>query len=212
MSDLAGKVALVTGASRGIGRAIAIALAQSGASVAVNFRTHEAEADAVATAIRAIGSRALPVEADVRLPADVCRMVDVTRAELGPISILVNNAGVTRPQPIDEIGEGDWDDLIDTNLKSCFLLTQATLGSMRERRWGRIINLSLVAAHIGGVVGPHYAASKAGIIGLTHFYASALVKDGVTVNAISPALVDRRWSARIRTRDQIDPGGAVRTA
>jgi 3-oxoacyl-[acyl-carrier protein] reductase len=190
MSDLNGKVALVTGGSQGIGRAVAIALAQCGASVAVNFRTHQAEAVAVAAAIRELGPRALPVEADVRRREDIHRMVGATNAELGPISILVNNAGVTRPQAISEIGESDWDDLIDTNLKSCFLLTQATLGPMREQGWGRIINLSSVAAHIGGVVGPHYAASKAGMIGLTHFYAAALVKEGITVNAISPALVD----------------------
>ena len=190
MSALDGKIALVTGGSQGIGRAIAIALARSGASVAVNFRTHKAEAEAVAETIRTLGPRALAVEADVCRADDVRRMVDVANAALGPISILVNNAGVTRPQAISEISETDWDDLIDTNLKSCFLLTQATLGYMREQGWGRIINLSSVAAHIGGVVGPHYAASKAGMIGLTHYYASALVKDGVTVNAISPALVD----------------------
>ena len=110
--------------------------------------------------------------------------------ELGHIDILVNNAGIARVQTIDEITEKDWDELIAVNLKSCFLVTQAVLPGMRARRWGRIINLSSVAAHVGGVVGAHYAASKAGMLGLTHFYASRLAREGITVNAISPALIE----------------------
>jgi 3-oxoacyl-[acyl-carrier protein] reductase len=106
------------------------------------------------------------------------------------VDILINNAGIAKPQPFEEITEADWDDAIDTNLKSCFLLTQAVLPAMRSRRWGRIINLSSVAAQVGGVVGPHYAASKAGMHGLTHFYASRLAKEGITVNAIAPALIE----------------------
>jgi 3-oxoacyl-[acyl-carrier protein] reductase len=109
--------------------------------------------------------------------------------ELGHIDILVNNAGIARVQSIEEITEKDWDELIAVNLKSCFLVTQAVLPGMRARRWGRIINLSSVAAHVGGVVGAHYAASKAGMLGLTRFYASRLAKEGITVNAISPALI-----------------------
>ncbi len=190
MTDLAGRVALVTGASRGIGRAVAIALAGNGVSVAVNCRAHRAEADEVARDIGEAGGRAVVVEADVRHPADVRRLVDKTTSELGPISILVNNAGIIRPQPVAEITEEDWDDIVDTNLKSSFLVTQAALASMRSQGWGRIINISSVAAHIGGVVGPHYAASKAGMIGLTHAYAAALVKEGITANAISPALIE----------------------
>ena len=95
-----------------------------------------------------------------------------------------------RPQKLEEITERDWDDLIDTNLKSCFMVTQAALPNMRAQHWGRIVNISSVAAHVGGVVGPHYAASKAGMLGLTHYYANALVKEGITANAISPALID----------------------
>lgn len=102
----------------------------------------------------------------------------------------MNNAGISRPQPIEEITERDWDEVIAANLKSCFLVTQAVLPRMRARKWGRIINLSSVAAQVGGVVGPHYAASKAGILGLTHFYAQRLAKEGITVNAIAPALVE----------------------
>ena len=111
-------------------------------------------------------------------------------SELGPIAILVNNAGITRPQPIDEITEQDWDEILAVNLKSSFLVTQAVLETMRAQRWGRIIKISSVAAQLGGVVGPHYAASKAGMIGLTHFYARALVKEGITVNTIAPALIE----------------------
>ena len=183
---LAGRSALVTGASRGIGRAIALALAKAGADIIVHFRDRSADAHSAAAEIAALGRRATIVRADVAQSGDIARLV----RESGQIDILVNNAGIARPQPIEEITEKDWDDLIDTNLKSCFLLTQAFLPGMRRRGWGRIINLSSVAAQVGGVVGPHYAASKAGMHGLTHFYASRLAKEGITVNAIAPALVE----------------------
>ena len=109
---------------------------------------------------------------------------------LGPIDILINNAGIARVQPIAAVTAQDWDDLIAANLTSCFLMTQAVLPGMRARRWGRIVNLSSVAAQVGGVVGPHYAASKAGVIGLMHFYAAHLASEGITVNAIAPALIE----------------------
>jgi 3-oxoacyl-[acyl-carrier protein] reductase len=108
---------------------------------------------------------------------------------LGGIGILVNNAGISRPQPLTEITEQDWDDVLAVNLKSMFLVTQAVLVGLRQRAWGRIINLSSVAAQTGGVIGPHYAASKAGVLGLTHSYAALLAKEGITVNAIAPALI-----------------------
>ncbi len=208
MTDLENKIALVTGGSRGIGRAIAIALARAGADVAVNYRARRAEADQAATEIRALSRRALAVQADVSDSAQVTRMVTEVSAQLGPISILVNNAGVTRPQPLDEITEQDWDELLAINLKSCFLVTQAVLPEMRARRWGRIINLSSVAAQTGGVVGPHYAASKAGILGLTHSYAALLAKEGITVNAIAPALVKTEMvAANPRARPDLIPVG-----
>ena len=109
---------------------------------------------------------------------------------LGSIDILVNNAGISRPQPLSEITEQDWDEILTVNLKSMFLVTQAVLTGMRQRKWGRIINLSSVAAQLGGVIGPHYAASKAGVIGLTHSYAALLAKEGITANAIAPALIE----------------------
>lgn len=188
--DLTGKVALVTGASRGIGKSIAIALARSGADVAVNYQTREPEARETCAEIEELGRVAIAVAADVSVAADVTRLVEAVESELGPVAILVNNAGVTRPQPIDEITEQDWDEILAVNLKSVFLVTQAVLPNMRSAGWGRIINLSSVAAQLGGVVGPHYAASKAGIIGLTHSYAHLLAREGITVNAIAPALVE----------------------
>jgi len=187
---LGSRVALVTGASRGIGEAIALALAGAGAAVAVNYKSRAADADAVRDRIRALGRRSIAIAADVSLAADVQRLVGEVRAGLGPIEILVNNAGIARAQKLDEITEADWDQIIDGNLKSCFLVTQAVLPDMRSRRFGRIINLSSVAAQIGGVISPQYAASKAGMLGLTRYYARHLAREGITVNAIAPALIE----------------------
>jgi 3-oxoacyl-[acyl-carrier protein] reductase len=189
-NELTGKTALVTGGSRGIGRAVALALAKAGADVAVNFNRREAEARAVCGEVEAVGRRALAVRADVSKAAEVARLVETVEKGLGSIDILVNNAGISRPRPLSEITEQDWDDILTVNLKSMFLVTQAVLPGMRQRKWGRIINLSSVAAQLGGVIGPHYAASKAGAIGLTHSYATLLAKEGITVNAIAPALIE----------------------
>jgi 3-oxoacyl-[acyl-carrier protein] reductase len=189
MDDLRGKVALVTGASRGIGAASAIALAKAGCDVAVNYRARGDEAEAVCEQIRAIGRRALAVCADVSRTKETQKMATLVAGELGTVNVLVNNAGVARLQKIEEITEEDWDEILEVNLKSTFMVTQAVLPGMREQKWGRIINLSSVAAQTGGVVGPHYAASKAGMIGLTHSLANLVVKEGITVNAIAPALI-----------------------
>ena len=186
MEDLNGRAALVTGASRGIGRAIALALAEAGADVVVNYLSRSREAEEVEARINQSGRRCVAIQADVSVASDVARLV----AAAGPIDILINNAGIARPQAIEEISERDWDDLIDVNLKSCFLVTQAVLPGMRARRWGRTVNLSSVAAQVGGVVGPHYAASKAGMLGLTRYYARHLAKEGIRVNAIAPALIE----------------------
>ena len=208
MDNLAGKIALVTGASRGIGRAIAVALAGAGADVAVNYRTHAADARDVVSAIRGIGRRAAAIQADVSLAAGAARLAADTGQQLGPIDILVNNAAITRPQAVEDITEKDWDELIDVNLKSCFLMTQAVLPGMRQRKWGRILNITSVAAQTGGLVGPHYAASKAGQAGLTHYYANLLAKEGITVNSIAPALIATDMvTANPRARPDIIPVG-----
>lgn len=190
MESLAGKVALVTGSSRGIGRSIALALAEAGADVAVHY-VHRAEgARETEAQVQKLGRRSICIQADVSQSGEIARLVREAENELGTIDILVNNAAIGEPKPIDAITEQDWDTVIDTNLKSCFLMTQAVLAGMRARRWGRIINLSSVAAHVGGVIGPHYAASKAGMLGLTHSYARNFAKEGITANAISPALIE----------------------
>jgi 3-oxoacyl-[acyl-carrier protein] reductase len=188
-SDISGRVALVTGASRGIGRAVAIALARAGADVVVNYRDRADAAAQTCAAIEREHRRAVAIRADVSDSAAVARLLSDASERLGPLGILVNNAGIARPQALEEITERDWDDLIAVNLKSCFLVTQAVLPVMRRAQWGRIVNISSVAAQVGGVVGPHYAASKAGMIGLTHSYASLLAKEGITVNTIAPALI-----------------------
>jgi 3-oxoacyl-[acyl-carrier protein] reductase len=189
MQDLRDRVALVTGGSRGIGAAVAIALAKAGADVAVNYRERADAAQAVCGEINETGRKAIAVQADVSVGGDVKRMVSDIEAKLGGIDIVVNNAAIAHPRKLEEITEAEWDEVLTVNLKSVFLVTQAVVGGMRRRRWGRIINLSSVAAQTGGAVGAHYASSKAGIIGLTHSCASSLVLDGITVNAIAPALI-----------------------
>jgi 3-oxoacyl-[acyl-carrier protein] reductase len=215
MSELGlhGRVALVTGGSRGIGRSTAIALARCGAEVAVNFRERASDAHEVCDEIRAIGTTPLLVQADVSRSEDVARLVEHVERELGPVSILVNNAGITRPERVECITEQSWDEVLAINLKSVFLVTQAVLPAMRAARWGRIVNLSSVAAQTGGVVGPHYAASKAGVLGLTHSYASLLAKENITVNAIAPALIDTEMVRdNPRARPELIPLGRFGTA
>ena len=194
MVDLQGRVALVTGASRGIGRAIALALAERGAAVAVNFRTHAEEADAVVAQIRAAGGRAIAAPADVSISAQVNEMAARAAGELGPIDILVNNAGIAT----GGVREEDFDRGIAVNLKSAFLCTEAVLPAMCARRWGRIVNISSVAARGAGAVGVVYNASKAGLEGLTRGYASRVAKDGVTVNAIAPGPIDTEMGAPLK--------------
>ncbi len=189
-TDLTGRVALVTGASRGIGRAIALALAEAGASVAVNYRERAADALSVVTDIQAMGRRSVAVGADVSDGAAVTDMVARVTAELGPVDVLVNNAGIAIIRGIDDLTEEAFDTTIAVNLKSAFLCTKAVLPHMRAQQWGRIVNISSGAARGAGGVGLHYNASKAGMEGLTRGYAARLVKEGVTVNAIAPSLIE----------------------
>ena len=189
MTDLKGKIALVTGASRGIGRAIAVGLAGCGADVAVNYKTHEKEARVTQQQVISQGRRSIIIQADVSRSSEVGNMVATVERDLGPVDILVNNAGIARFQSVEATTEADWDEVLTANLKSVFLVTQAVLPGMRRRHWGRIINISSGAAKTGGGVGLHYTASKAGIEGLTRAYASRLVKEGITVTAVAPSLV-----------------------
>jgi 3-oxoacyl-[acyl-carrier protein] reductase len=179
----------VTGGSRGIGRAIAISLADAGAAVAVNYLQKQPQAMQVVEAIRSGGGRAMVVGADVSQAVAVRDMVAAVERELGPIDVLVNNAGIGLVRTIDDLTEDDFDRTIAVNLKSVFLCTQAVLASMRARKWGRIVNISSGAARGAGGVGPHYNASKAGLEGMTRGYAARLVKDGITVNAVAPSLI-----------------------
>lgn len=190
MTDLTGRIALVTGSSRGIGQAIALALAQKGVHLAVNYISKKEAAQSTVERIMALGRKAVAVQADVSVSSEVNRMVQHVRSELGEIEILVNNAGIAKQRSIEEVTEADWDETIAVNLKSAFLLTQAVLPDMRENGWGRIINISSGAAHTGGIVGPHYTASKAGIEGLTRAYAIRLAREGITVNSVAPSIVE----------------------
>ena len=187
---LTGRVALVTGASRGIGAAIARALAEAGADVAINYRERAIEAEAVAAQITAVGRRSITLAADVSKSAAVTTMVRTIEDKLGPIDILINNAGIALIRGIDDLTEADFDATISVNLKSAFLCTQAVLPHMRTNGWGRIVNISSGAARGAGGVGVHYNASKAGMEGMTRGYAARLVKQGITVNAVAPSLIE----------------------
>jgi 3-oxoacyl-[acyl-carrier protein] reductase len=188
--NLKDKVALVTGASRGIGAAIAVALSEAGAAVAVNYRERADAADALVADLNKAGGRAIAVAADVSQAAAVTQMVDRVSAELGAIAILVNNAGLAIVRGVDDLTEEDFDKTMTVNLKSAFLCTQAVLPSLRAKKWGRIVNVTSGAARGAGAIGPHYNASKAGMEGLTRGYAARLVKEGITVNAVAPSLID----------------------
>lgn len=184
-----GRIALVTGGSRGIGAAIARALAQAGAAVAINFRERGDAAQVLAAELKATGAQVATVQADVSQADQVARMVETAQAQLGPIEILINNAGIAITRGIDDLSEADFDRTIAVNLKSVFLCTRAVLPAMRARQWGRIVNISSGAARGAGSVGPHYNAAKAGMEGLTRGYAARLVKEGITVNAVAPSLI-----------------------
>ena len=187
--DLSGRVALVTGASRGIGAAVALALAEIGADVAVNYRERADDAAHVVDGILALGRRACALQADVSKAAQVAALLAAVDRVLGPVDVLVNNAGIAIHQDLDAMTEADFDQIIAVNLKSAFLCTQAVWPGMRERGWGRIVNISSGAARGSGGVGVHYNASKAGMEGMTRGYAARLVQHGITVNAVAPSQI-----------------------
>jgi 3-oxoacyl-[acyl-carrier protein] reductase len=199
--DLHNRVALVTGGSRGIGRSIALVLADAGAAVAVNYRERAQEAAAVVEVIHAAGRLATAIGADVSVRQSVVDMIARIESELGPIDVLVNNAGTATVRGLDDLDEAEFDRTLAVNLKSAFLCTQAVLPGMRARRWGRIVNISSVAARGPGLVGVHYNAAKAGLEGLTRGYAARLAKDGVTVNAVAPGPIDTEMAEPLKQTD-----------
>jgi len=178
------RVALVTGASGGIGRAVARGLAAAGAAVGVGYGQGAEAAQALAEEIGGVA-----VGADLRDAQAADELVGAVERELGPVDVLVANHGLGRVQRYEDVSAEDFDEMLAVNLRAPFLLAQRVLPGMRERGWGRVLFTSSVAAFTGGIVGPHYAASKAGLHGLTHHLASRVAGDGVTVNAIAPALI-----------------------
>ncbi|NQE90312.1 SDR family NAD(P)-dependent oxidoreductase [Nocardia terpenica] len=213
-AGIAGRVAVVTGGSRGLGRAIAVALGAAGAAVAVNYRTRSDAADEVVAEIERAGGRAVAIGADVSVADEVTRLFEQVRGALGPVQILVNNAGIGVILDLDEVTEAVFDETITANLKSAFLCTRAALPDMRAAGWGRIVNMSSAAARGGGIVGVHYNASKAGLEGLTRGYATRLAREGITVNAVAPGPIDTDMAEPLKRSGVADriPVGRMGTA
>ncbi len=186
---LEGKVALVTGASRGIGKAIALLLAENGADVAVNFAGSTAAAEAVAAEIEKMGRKAILVQGDVSQTEVCAEMVDKVIKELGHIDILVNNAGITRDTLLLRMKEEDWDAVLNTNLKGVFNCTKAAVKYMAKQRSGSIVNISSVVALMGNAGQANYAAAKAGILGFTRSVAKEMAARGIRVNAVTPGFI-----------------------
>lgn len=203
--DLSGKVALVTGASSGIGRATAEMLAANGARVAINFHHNADGAEAARAQITSAGGSAVAIQADVRQASGVQSLVDKTVSEFGPIDILVNNAGslVERLRILD-LTEERWDEVIDLNLKSAFLCCRAVAASMMERKTGAIVNVSSIAGRTGGALGSiHYSTAKGGLITFTKGLAKELAPFGIRVNAVSPGVIDTQFHEIFSTPEMI---------
>ena len=190
MSRLSGKRALVTGASRGIGRAVALRLAAEGASVALNYRAGREEAEAVAAEIAASGGSAAVVQGDVAAAEQAEALVGAAAEAMGGLDILVNNAGLTRDNLLMRLSEDDWDAALNTNLKGAFLCAKAAIRPMLRQRFGRIVNMSSVVALTGNPGQANYAAAKAGLIGFTRTVAREVASRGVTVNALAPGFIE----------------------
>ncbi|MFZ5775852.1 MAG: 3-oxoacyl-[acyl-carrier-protein] reductase [Thermodesulfobacteriota bacterium] len=187
--SLAGKIALVTGGSRGIGRAIALRLASMGATVVVNYVSNPAAADEVVAAISAAGGKAESVRCNVGKSEEVEAMIKGITDQHGRLDILVNNAGITRDGLLMKMKDEQWDEVLGTNLKSVFLCTRAVCRSMMKQRWGRIINITSVIGFAGNAGQANYAAAKAGIVGFTKSTAKELASRGITVNGVAPGYI-----------------------
>lgn len=190
MGRLDGKVALVTGGSRGIGRAISLRLAREGADVAVNFRSDEASAQSTCRAVEEAGVQSIAIQGDISVAEDATRVVAGSAESLGAIHILVNNAGVSADMLTMRLSEEDWDRVLDTDLKGAFLTTKAVLRPMIRQRWGRIINIASVVGFVGNAGQANYAAAKAGLIGFSKSVAREVATRNITVNVVAPGLID----------------------
>ena len=205
MSRLSGKTALVTGASRGIGRAIAVALAREGAKVAVNYQSNEAKAQEVADEIASFGGAAILVKANVADAGEARAMVKKVVDQWGRLDVLVNNAGITRDKSLRKLDDESWLQVIQTNLNGCFFATSAAIPKMIEQDFGRIVNISSMNGQIGAFGQANYSASKGGVIAFTKTAALELAKAHITVNTVSPGFTETDMFAEIpeKIQDQI---------
>jgi 3-oxoacyl-[acyl-carrier protein] reductase len=194
---LDGKVAIVTGASRGIGRAIALSMASAGAHIVINYAGNEAAAKEVADEVAKLGRQSLIIQANVANSAEVAQMVDETVKTFGKVDILVNNAGITKDNLLMRMKEDEWDDVIAINLKGVYNCLKAVTRPMMKQRSGRIINISSVVGAIGNAGQANYVAAKSGVIGLTKSAARELASRGITVNAIAPGFIETDMTAKL---------------
>ena len=201
MNALQGKVAVVTGASRGIGRAIALALAGEGASVAVNYSSSGAAAEAVVAEIQAVGTEAIAVQADVSKADQVERFMSAVMEKWGRVDVLVNNAGITRDTLLLRMDLGQWQAVIDLNLTGVFLCTKIISKIMLKQKSGRIVNIASVAGQMGNPGQANYSAAKAGVIGFTKTVAKELSSRGITVNAVAPGFIETDMTDGLKTDD-----------
>lgn len=199
--DLAGRVALVTGGSRGIGRAIALALAASGASVVVNYRGNEAAASEVVEQITSTNGNALAIQSDVSDPANHEALIKATTDAFGRLDILINNAGIARDNLLLRMKTDELDDVLNTNLRGVMLLTKAALRPMMKNKWGRIINMSSIIGLTGNAGQSNYAATKAGVLGFTKAIALEMASRNITANAICPGFIDTDMTAHAMSDD-----------
>ena len=194
---LDGQVAVVTGASRGIGRACALALAAEGASVVVNYASNGEAANSCKDEIEALGASALVVRADVSQAEEAKGLIEQAEREFGKVDILVNNAGVNRDRTIQRMSTEEWDEVIRTDLSSIFYTTNAVIGGMRERNYGRIINMSSIVGQMGNLGQANYSAAKAGMVAFTKTAAKEFARFGITVNAVCPGFIETEMVAAL---------------
>ncbi len=200
--DLSGRVALVTGSGRGIGQAIAVKLAEVGANVIINDIGEVSTVESAVKEIRAMNRESTAIMADVSSSSDVDKMIEEATTAFGKIDILVNNAGITRDQLLMRMSDEDWDKVISVNLKSVFLCTRAVLRNMVKQRWGRIINITSIAAITGNPGQANYTSAKAGIIGFTRTVAREVASRSITVNAIAPGFIDTQMTQQLNENQQ----------